>query len=79
MPCYAIKPIVDVFCGKDGSRDACRRFGVRDGFNRREMLLDFALIGSMGASDFEPRNDFRFLRQVSVYSVVLLKRLAYVA
>jgi biotin carboxylase len=30
VPCYATKPIVDAFCSKDGFREACRRFGVRD-------------------------------------------------
>ncbi len=30
LPCYATKPIVDAFCSKDGFRDACRRFDVRD-------------------------------------------------
>jgi biotin carboxylase len=30
LPCYATKPIVEAFCSKDGFREACRRFGVRD-------------------------------------------------
>lgn len=30
LPCYASEPVVEAFCTKDGFRDACRRFGVRD-------------------------------------------------
>lgn len=30
LPCYASKSVVEAFCSKDGFRDACRRFGVRD-------------------------------------------------
>ena len=30
LPCYASKSVVDAFCSKDGFRDACRRYGVRD-------------------------------------------------
>jgi biotin carboxylase len=30
LPCYASQPMVEAFCTKDGFRDACRRFGVRD-------------------------------------------------
>ena len=30
LPCYATRDIVDAFCSKDGFREACRRFDVRD-------------------------------------------------
>lgn len=30
LPCYANKAVVDAFCSKDGFREACDRFGVRD-------------------------------------------------
>src|SRR5690349_13679393 len=30
LPSYASKSVVDAFCSKDGFRDACRRYGVRD-------------------------------------------------
>ena len=30
FPCYASKSVVEAFCSKDGFREACRTFGVRD-------------------------------------------------
>jgi biotin carboxylase len=30
LPCYASRSVVAAFCSKDGFRDACRGFGVRD-------------------------------------------------
>lgn len=30
LPCYASKSVVEAFCSKDGFRDSCRRFAVRD-------------------------------------------------
>lgn len=30
LPCYTSKTVVEAFCSKDGFRDACRRFSVRD-------------------------------------------------
>lgn len=30
LPCYASKTVVEAFCSKDGFREACREFGVRD-------------------------------------------------
>ena len=44
-----------------------------NGFDHREMLLNFSLTGSMGVNDFENRNDFLFKGKKACTLWVLLK------